>query len=193
MGDLVREAGAGDPTAYDRLATAFFEPLVCSARKVLGDHHLAQDVAQEALLRAHRGLRRLSDPEQFGSWVLRIGHNIAVDRVRKTVRSREVELLDPNSVGESQSGDQPRAEREGRAPASAGRTVLWDAVASMSPRDQKLLLLRFGRGLTQRQVAAECGLSLQVVKVALTRSRVRLQRLMATEYEYDFECTQGHE
>lgn len=176
--ELVREAGAGDSLAYDRLVDTFFDPLVSSVRRVLGDHHLAQDVAQEALLRAHCGLKELLDPEQFGSWVLRIGHNIAVDRVRKSVRSREVELLDPNSVGELQAAQHAQPERDAPAPASGGRGILWSAVASMSARDQKLLLLRFGRGLSQRQIAAECGLSLQVVKVALSRSRARLHRLV---------------
>ena len=174
----VRRARTGDQEAYERLVAQHYGPLVRRVRRLLGDYHLAQDVAQEALLRAHEGLSTLDDPRHFGRWLLRIGRNIAVDRVRETSRRQELELLEPYAVDRRASVGEPAG--TGRAERHRAREArqLWSAVATLPARDQRLLLLRFGRGLTQRQVADECGLSLAVVKVALYRGRARLARLL---------------
>jgi len=174
----VVSARSGNRQAYERLANLYYQPLVQRVRRLLGDYHLAQDVAQEALLRAHTGLHSLDDPGHFGRWLFRIGRNIAVDRVRRLKRSQELELLEPQDLDRHPSVREPPAAEKHVLPRSLAARQLWSAVTSLPARDQRILLLRFGRGLSQRQVAEECGLSLAVVKVALYRGRARLARLL---------------
>lgn len=68
---LVKATLHGDLECYGTLCTEFYAPMVAVAYAVLGDHHLAEDVAQEAFARALVNLRRLKEPAKFGAWLAR--------------------------------------------------------------------------------------------------------------------------
>ncbi len=70
--ELVEAAQAGDSEAYNALIE-HFQPMACAlARRALGDHHLAQDVVQEAVIEAFVHLSQLKEPEAFPGWFRQI-------------------------------------------------------------------------------------------------------------------------
>ena len=80
---LVHLAKNGDQEAFIRLADSCKERVAKIAFYVLGNRDEAEDVAQEAFLKAFVGIRRLKDGVPFDLWVSKISRNLSIDRLRK--------------------------------------------------------------------------------------------------------------
>jgi len=171
--ELVRAAKRGDGDAFGILFQGHWRRLTASVRRIVRDHHLAEDVAQETFLRAHASLWRLDDAENFGSWLRRIARNIAVDRVRADHARPVTELAEPALVPELPCDDGMLAARRQRVDRRQSG-ILWTAIARLSKRDRKVLLLRFARGISYREIARECGMTLAMTKVTIHRAKERL-------------------
>lgn len=76
---LVLAARAGDKGAFAHLLTRHRALLAAVCRRALADPLSAEDIVQEASLRALLSLERLSQPEQFGPWLAGIGLNLCRD------------------------------------------------------------------------------------------------------------------
>src|SRR5262245_12839140 len=85
--DLVERARSGDREAFGQLAGAEVERLVAVARLILRDPDLAEDAAQEALVRCWRQLPRLRDVDRFDGWLYRILVHAAADESKRRRRS----------------------------------------------------------------------------------------------------------
>src|SRR5262249_33629275 len=98
--ELVARVVAGDARAFTDLVTRYHAACLRYAAHVLGDRMDAEDVVQEAFLRAYRSLGRYQEREQFRPWLFRI----LVNRCRSarsrtgTRRLRTAETLDPDAV-----------------------------------------------------------------------------------------------
>jgi RNA polymerase sigma-70 factor (ECF subfamily) len=126
----------------------------------------AEDIAQEALLRAWRRRSTLRDAGSRKSWLAAILRNEAF---RYYARPRP----DPTDL----------LEIEGREDAllasTADRAFLQDALKDLSERERALLALRYEEDLTQSAIAARLGIPEGTVKVQLHRARVKLRRAYA--------------
>jgi RNA polymerase sigma-70 factor (ECF subfamily) len=82
---------SGDATALAELVEALHPPLLYYATKLTGNFETAKDVLQEAWIRASRDIDRLQNPSAIRSWLYRIVHGIAVDRIRRDLNRESVE------------------------------------------------------------------------------------------------------
>jgi RNA polymerase sigma-70 factor, ECF subfamily len=126
--ELVRQAKRGDREAFAVLASGAVDRLYAVARLVLRDTELAEDAAQDALVRAWRDLPTLRDVERFDAWLYRLVINSCTDigRRRRQWRS-EITLLraEPaQSDGTSGLADRDELERGLRRLNEAQRSVL---------------------------------------------------------------------
>lgn len=88
---LVERAQHGDHEAFDALATAAYHRLFAIARRILRDGYAAEDVVQDALVRAWRDLRGLREPDRFDAWLNRLLVRACGDHVRAG-RRRPIEV-----------------------------------------------------------------------------------------------------
>src|SRR2546423_12398379 len=72
LSELVEAAQAGDSEAYDALMQRFQQMAYATAYRYLGDHHLAQDLVQEAGIEALLHLPQLREPAAFPGWFRQI-------------------------------------------------------------------------------------------------------------------------
>src|SRR5687767_12806687 len=79
---------AGDPKAFDAMVREFERPLLYYATKLLRDESAGMDVLQEVWINAVKGVRKIDEPKSLRSWLYRLTHARAVDRVRQE-RSRQ--------------------------------------------------------------------------------------------------------
>jgi RNA polymerase sigma-70 factor (ECF subfamily) len=139
------------------------------ALRVVGCPDVADEAAQEAIVRAWRHQGSCRRPEAPLGWLRRIAHNEAV----------RVACRRPNEV----LVDEPLASRDGRsddADAVEKRLLFSAILGTLSKADQELALLRYYEDLTCAKLAEHLGLSEATVKVRLHRLRRRLrQRLEA--------------
>jgi RNA polymerase sigma-70 factor (ECF subfamily) len=93
--DLVERAQRGDREAFDAIASAAYHHLYAVSRRILRDGYAAEDVVQEALIRAWRDLPRLREPERFDAWLHRVLIRACHDHVRaQRRRLPQVDVLD---------------------------------------------------------------------------------------------------
>jgi RNA polymerase sigma-70 factor, ECF subfamily len=139
------------------------------ARGVLRNDADAEDVAQEALLRAYRRFDRLRDPLRFRGWLVRIVFRLALDRARSAKRRelRETEWSQP-----SRRAAPPTAEE---LAASSEFQKHFDRAMDALPEKLRLvLLLSAMEGHTLEEVAAMLGLPVGTVKSRLFVGRKKL-------------------
>ncbi len=165
------------PTERDRTATdarADFESLLGDAaplafrvaRGVLRNSADAEDIAQEALLRAYRRLDHLRDRTRFRSWLVRIAFRLALDRIRSAKRR----ALRETSWSETTN----RASTEDLAASSEFQRRLEAALAELPDKFRLVLLLSAMEGHTLEEVAALLKLPLGTVKSRIFVARKRL-------------------
>jgi len=139
------------------------------ARGVLRNSADAEDVAQEALLRAYRRFDRLRDRTRFRAWLVRIAFRLALDRLRSGKR-REV-----RDTIWSQPGHQPpAANAEEIAATNEFQVHLENALAELPEKLRLALLLAAMEGHTIEEIAGMLGISTGTVKSRIFYARRQL-------------------
>jgi len=105
--DIIAAVLEGDIQGFTRLCNKYYASLVALAYSILGDHHLAEDVAQVTFTRALSGLRTLKHPDRFGAWLGKTCRYVAYDLAKQRSRTRALE--EPATASEeSPLADEPQ-------------------------------------------------------------------------------------
>jgi RNA polymerase sigma-70 factor, ECF subfamily len=179
--ELVERTVAGDLAAFEALVERHRDVVYRVAARTVGPGD-AEDVSQDAFLRAFHRLRGFRGDAPFRAWLLRITHNVALNEAARR-RPEPVEDLDPAVEG----GD---AERE-RTPATVlegdeRRRRLESKVRLLAAPHRAVLVLRDIEGLTYEEIAAVTETPLGSVKGRLHRARGELIDLLRRN-AYDWE------
>lgn len=171
--ELIDLARNGDADAFGELVWRYRDTVYTLAVRLVG-HDLAQDVAQEALVRAWRAIPRFRGDAALGTWLHRITVNTAWT-LRKRAARHEALPLDDDIV------------EPGRGPEKAGEMVevrrgLTDAIGRLSPGQRAVLVLRDVYGWSNAEVSRELGITRTTAKVRLHRARKRLRDLLGEGY-----------
>jgi len=175
---LVRRAQRGDKAAFGELFTRYEGRIFGYLYRMVGDRAWAEDLAQEAFIRAHQHLNRLGPPYDFKSWIYRIAANLAIDGLR---RHRPEAPLPDWDAGEA-TGPEPADERGGTDPEqevrrAEVRQAVWRTLHNLPEGYRQILLLRELEGLSYQEIADILGISLDNVKVTLHRARLAFRDL----------------
>jgi len=168
--ELAREAAQADTRREFEERLAECGPLAFRvARGVLRNTADAEDVAQEALLRAYRRFDRLRDRSRFRAWLVRIAFRLALDRLRSGKRREQRDTL--WSQPERQP---PTATAEDLAASSEFQAHLENALAELPGKLRLVLLLAAMEGHTTEEIAAMLGISTGTVKSRIFYARRQL-------------------
>jgi RNA polymerase sigma-70 factor (ECF subfamily) len=133
-----------------------------------GNDSLADDLAQETFLQAHRGLSRFRGDAPFLTWILGIAHN----HYRNACRRRRDEV--PLEADEARMVYAPSLERR-----TDLRQDLSAAMDRLTPDEQLAVRLAFENGLSHSEIAALLQWPLGTVKTHLARGKDKLRELMS--------------
>lgn len=86
----LQQARRGDTQAFERIVRGLLPEVLRLARHLVRDEYLAEDVAQEAFLRAFQALDRFKGDSRLSTWILRITRNASVDAIRRDDRRRRL-------------------------------------------------------------------------------------------------------
>ncbi len=176
---LLRRVRAGDVAAFEELLAPVMRPAYQLAVRLLGDRHLAEDIAQDAFTRAYTGIRHFRGDARFGTWVMRIVHNACADALRSRARHPQV----PVAFGQEPGGDEPATpDPADSAPGPEdvvlerqGRTAILAAVAALPGDHRVVVWLRDVHGLSYEEIATITGQNVGTVKSRLHRARAALR------------------
>ena len=171
---IVGKCQNGQAEFYGRLVDKYSARIINLGYAMMGNRHDAEDVAQEAFVRAYKGLARFQKKAKFSSWLYQIALNLCRDRLRqrrgKTLVS--IDDLDPTT-----------AARIDRSPATAqdiveakdlGRIVAL-AMADLPEEQREVITLKEYQGLTFQEIADTLGVPVSTVKTRLYRGLVQMR------------------
>jgi RNA polymerase sigma-70 factor (ECF subfamily) len=174
----IRRVRAGQPGAFAGLVSRHARRVHDMARRMLRDAHEAEDVTQQAFLRAYGALERFDTSRPFRNWLLRIASNLCRNRLAaRRVRRR---LLAPTG-GEDPPPEPAAPPPDLDLPADAGarRARIAAAVEALPERHRLAVILHHVHGLPVAAVAEIAGAPPATVKTWLHRGRAALRRLLA--------------
>ena len=176
---LVRRAARGELSAFEQLVELHRDVVVRVAARIVGSQD-AEDVSQDAFLRAFHRLGDFRGDAPFRSWLLRITHNAALDHLAR----RRAEPVAPETFDTSEESPQrPPAERlEVRERIDR----LERKLRGLSPQHRVVLVLRDAEGLSYEEIADITSTPLGSVKGRLYRARREfIDMLRANSYDWE--------
>jgi RNA polymerase sigma-70 factor (ECF subfamily) len=174
--ELIRRARQGDGAAWEALVLAHQEPAFRLAYLFLGDADQAEDIAQEAFIRAFQALDRFDSTRLFRPWLLSIAANLARNQRRSAGRylaalSRIIRDAPSAEAGPENSVSQ-----------HLDSQALWQAVRRLDPGDQQVIYLRYFLELPVAETAQTLGVAEGTVKSRLHRALSRLRSVIEQYY-----------
>jgi RNA polymerase sigma-70 factor (ECF subfamily) len=176
---LVRRSVSGDLSAFEQLVERHRQVVARVAARIVGADD-AEDVSQDAFLRAFHRLGDFRGDAPFRSWLLRITHNAALDHLAR----RRAEPVDPETLDSSAvSSARPPAESlELRERIERIERKL----RGLSPQHRVVLMLRDAEGLSYEEIADITDTPLGSVKGRLHRARAEfIAMLRANTYDWE--------
>jgi RNA polymerase sigma-70 factor (ECF subfamily) len=174
---LVRRTLAGDQEAFATLVEKYKDPVFNVAYRMLGNASEAEDVAQEAFVRAYTQLRTYKDSHRFSTWLLSITSHLAIDQLRRrrflALPLENVPFLEwiaDVGVGPEQ------AALEGEASDEMQRIL-----ATLPPKYRAVLVLRYWNDRSYEEIASMLHLTPALVKARLHRARELVARTMKSQ------------
>jgi RNA polymerase sigma-70 factor (ECF subfamily) len=180
---LLAQARRGNREAFAEMVTPYVPGLYQRARRLTGNTADAEDVSQEALLKAWSRLKQFSGTEDenandFRAWVSRIGANASIDLLRARRDGKVVSLEERIGASEETLGSGVPA-REDNPEERYGRRemgqLLADAIVQLPPDLRQACLLRDVMHYSTKEVAEQLGISLMAVRLRVFRAHRRLR------------------
>lgn len=165
--EILDAARRGDPRAFEELVELTRRRVFTLAFRLVGDRHEAEDVAQEAYMRAFRSLKGFREDARFETWLHRIVANTAMNHLRKRNRfgdtlaeGQELMVVEPEIRPHDEIVERDEVAR---------------ALAHLPPGQRAVVVLKDMYGLTCGEIGQHMGLTEGAVKVRLHRARKRLK------------------
>lgn len=166
----VRKCLEGEKAAFGFLVEKYKKKAYFTALALVGSHEDALDLSQEAFVRAYRAIGSYNAKYGFFTWFYRILRNLCLNHVRD--RSRRGRLLEKRSE-ELRVSHPPDPSL--LVEADEIRGAVWEALASLSPRDREIIVLRDLQELSYREIAdtLECPMGTVMSRLYNARKRLR--------------------
>jgi RNA polymerase sigma-70 factor (ECF subfamily) len=170
--DLVRQALAGRPEAFDLLVDRHYDRCLRYAARLLGNREDAEEACQDAFLRAYRALDSYAESDRFGAWLYRI----LINRCRSLAVRRRGTLEDATESEVLASLSPPV--RDADVELLGLREELARAIAQLDVDQREAFLLKHVDDLSYDEISAITGASVPALKMRVKRACDRLRALL---------------
>lgn len=171
--ELLARARSGNLPAFEEIVRRYQRRVYATALRIVRRHELADEVVQEAFLRAFETLGRFDLGRPFGPWVCRIAANLAINHVRSPA-AREQSLAEPAPDPPSTAA----GPLEGVLDAEA-HEILGRALDTLPAEQRAVFALRVFEELSYREIADALGIQMGTVMSRLSRARERLREALS--------------
>ncbi len=187
---LVDRFKQGDQTAFEQMVSRYWDRIYSMVNQLLRNPQDAEEVTQDAFIRAHRGLAGFRGESTFSTWLYQIATNLARNRYWYWWRRRRDQTISfDQPVGAENSTTLAEVfPDELETPEDA--TVTQEFVARvgecmnrLSPKHREILILRNVKNLSYEEIAEILGISVGTVKSRIARARDSLRSKMGDEFK----------
>lgn len=177
-GELIDMAKMGNQSAFNELARRHRSKAVHWAKQITNDAYLADDVAQDALLRSYLYLESLRRSDRFLPWLKNIVRNKAIDHIRKKRRERQYDA-DMAAFRDEEPSDPELAFLDEEAMASVSNII-----SSLSEKSRRIFEAHFFHHMPPGEIAVACNTNVGNVYNIISRAKTRLrEKIYANEIE----------
>ncbi|MFD2171640.1 sigma-70 family RNA polymerase sigma factor [Tumebacillus lipolyticus] len=169
---LVHQSVQGDQEAFGRLVKKYSNAVYSVAIGLLNDLHLAEDIAQEAFVKAWFKLDRLREPEKFCFWVMAIARRLCIDRLRKDQPALHA-LTDLETIADPISLDDQIERADSRA-------AIQKALHTLDAKHRTAVVMYYFGGYHAREIATLLSVPLTTVESRLRRAKQKLKKELFT-------------
>ncbi len=179
---LVERALDGDIAGFEKLVTRYQNKIMgYVGRMTNGDREEAEDITQEAFIKAYRSLDSFRGQASFSTWLYKIATNLCIDRARTRKRrpQQAYSLDEPYDKDDDKGG---REIADSRFEPSKGverdemRTIVRQTVAEMPEKQRQVLIMCDLQGMAYENIAEVLGIPLGTVKSRIFHARADLAR-----------------
>jgi RNA polymerase sigma-70 factor (ECF subfamily) len=179
--ELIARVLAGDQASYETLVTRYRDYVYTIAVRIVGNDEDAEDVAQEAFVRAYRALPRFRGDSKFSSWLYRIATNRALTHLKK--RRRRAVTVDIAAGPHIEAGAIDDGRRAETSPELAVRDAEFRravraAVLELPEQYRVVVTLFYLEERSYKEVAATLGIPMGTLKTHLHRARALLRDIL---------------
>ena len=185
---LVDRFKSGDQSAFNEMVSRYWDRIYAMVNQLLRNTQDAEEVTQDAFIRAHRGLENFRGDSSFSTWLYQIATNLARNRYWywwRRKRDRSVSFDQPLTVdSETTLAEVFPAETETPQDATITQEFLDRIAASMELLNEKhreILILRNLQNNSYEEIASILGISVGTVKSRIARARESLRNKMGNE------------
>lgn len=179
--ELIRLAQSGDGEAFCQLARRYERRIFSLALHYCRSAHDAEDLSQEAWLKAYRSLRSFRGESSFYTWVRQITINTFLNYKRRT------KMLDKEVIPTDAEGLEPTHARSVEESLNDKILVekVMQALGELTSQQRLIFLLKHREGMTYDEIAASLGCSAGTVKKSLFRAVLKLRERLGISAEAD--------
>src|ERR1051325_2404649 len=176
----IENARNGDAGAYDYLVSKYMKRVVSIAWGIVRNAHDAEDLAQEAFVKAYQTIGRFKTGQPFGPWIYRIVTNLSLDVVKHRKRFRHEELRDVEPAARRDEADLPARANELSA-------RIDEAIESLREMQRIVARLYLVEEFSHTEIAEMTNLSEGTVRSHLSLARGKLKERLSDLYGEDHE------
>ncbi|MGB0416510.1 MAG: RNA polymerase sigma factor [Coraliomargarita sp.] len=186
---LIERIKQGETAAYNDMVDRYWDRIFARVHSLLKNKQDAEEVTQDAFIRAHRGLENFRGDASFSTWLYQIATNLAHNRYWywfRRKRDQSISLDQP--IGDE--GDMTLENvmpSEGESPAEAAVTQefmdrVTECMSGLNDKHREVLLLRNVHNLSYEAIAEQLEISVGTVKSRIARARESLRELMGGDF-----------
>jgi RNA polymerase sigma-70 factor (ECF subfamily) len=188
---LVDRFKSGDQTAFDEMVSRYWERIYAMVNQLLRNQQDAEEVTQDAFIRAHRGLVNFRGDSAFSTWLYQIATNLARNRYWywwRRKRDKSISFDQPISP----DGDTTLAEifpaEDVETPGDATVSKEYvsriaECMEMLNEKHRAILILRNVKNLSYEEIAEILGISVGTVKSRIARARESLREKLGVEFQ----------
>lgn len=172
--EFIKRSKSGEIEAFEELVLRYEKRVYTIAYRYMGNREDASDLAQEALIKVYKNLKKFRGESSFSTWLYRIVANVCRDALRKRAGKKEASLDSPISTSEGElkrevedTSPTPDILLEQREQAD----YIQEMISRLDPKYRVVIVMREIQGFTYEEIASQLGCSLGTVKSRLSRAR----------------------
>jgi RNA polymerase sigma-70 factor (ECF subfamily) len=187
---LIQRVKAGDYEAFEVIFRRYVAKVHRQAFKLIGNEAETEEVVQEVFLAVYEKVKTFRGESAFSTWLYRLTTNVALSRLRKRRRSKEVLLDDYLPRYQEDGHHEVRPvfnwgnELDLRLEKQELHALIREALEELPPVDKAVIVLSDLEGISNREIGESLGLSIPAVKARLHRGRLFLRGRLAVSLGY---------
>jgi len=174
---LIRRARRGDSAACRELVDAHKNRLFAFVWRFVRHHHDAEEVCQDAFLRAFAALESFNEKYRFSTWLFTIAYRLCLNRMRRKPAATGGPEIDQVADSQADAAEAVAASEE----AQTLKRVIWQAVDQLSGPQKGAVLLFYREQLSCQEISEVLDMPPATVKSHLHRARSRLREILTAE------------